>query len=270
MQKAETVQIQKYEVEFPQIEDCKRLMAVLSKLTEEPTLKFAPEGLYIRHTDRQDISLVDIFIPSSEFRVYHVDAPVLLTFRIEDFNKLIKAGKKCSLRLSNMEDSEKIRIRYEGREFQLYKMENPAKEQPLPDNIKNDGYFVIPSRKGRPGLIELLKDAESIAPKSFHRAAITFIIANNQVKVKSASDTVKFFSKLTVEDQNLIEARPTDPYEREAITATYAIKDLLQFLASIGYDGPLRVEIGRGRPLRTEFSLGAGKVQYFQAPIILE
>ncbi len=170
----------------------------------------------------------------------------------------IKTRQGMPVRFSQSEDG--LKVKFPNVEYTMYCIE-PYSKQDLPPAVKGfmaEAEFVIAPRL----LLRFLDEA--VKQKC---VALTFVVANNQVKVRSVSNEEKpkilGETKFTIGDGSLESAKLIDGGFEPAV-CSYRIRDLAKFLKAAESDRVL-IQLGTKLPLRSV----AGHFEYLQAPFIL-
>merc|ERR1712032_1533112 len=243
-------------------------MGAMKDLCKDVNFDVSEKGMQVQSMDSSHVALVSLMLRESAFQEFKCDRPSSLGMNVESLSKILKiCGPSDSLKLRYANDSDTVNFQCETSEedriadFDLKLMQIESEHMEIPEQQ----YKVVAK----------LPSAE------FQRICRDLKEFGETMHVKASKEGITFSVKGDVGTGNvLLKPRDSDkPEERvgltvhEPVTATFALRYLVQFSKAAPLCGSVELGLGPDAPLLVKYELETaenGHMQFYLAPKIDE
>jgi len=223
----------------------------IAALIDEGTFQIDSEGLKLRAMDPSQIALVDFELPSKAFEKFECTQPVAIGIDFSELSKITRRSKPED-RIDLSVDNNRLKMVFRGetkREFNTAIIDlssNPPKEPKIEFTAEI---------KISPNMIkDALKDAELLS----NHVALT---VQDLFSIKSDGDTGSV--NIEFPDDKLLSLSVST-----AARAVFSLDYLNNILKAAEIPSVVNLNLRTDAPLKTEYSIGDGRVVYYLAPRI--
>jgi proliferating cell nuclear antigen len=231
----------------------KAVIQSLSKLVDEATIKFKPEGIELEALDRAHIALIRLKFPKEMFSEYEVDQEFNFGFNTQYLLKIFKGIKRKEGISFEIESPEIVKLNILGAVVRSYNIKNLDVTPPE-----------IPSVN-----LEFEVNA-SLSSKGFNKAVQQISAVSDSIIISATEDSII----LKAEGENKIEiefSKENGSLQSIEITkqaiSSYSADYLNDILSLTTVSDYIVLSYAENKPIQLEFNIeGGGKVNYLQAP----
>lgn len=229
------------------------ILAAVSTVVDEVTMRVDPEGLSVRALDLAEVLMVDLSLPKASFETYEVQGEERVAFRISDVLKLLRSTVPNErVRIEPVENQ--LRFHVTGaftRSLGVPIFGLEAKDLPLPKvNPKNT--FTVPTAI----MGHLVQNGRHVSD------SVKFETYENKVVLSVKGEISSFVVDLLPEDGTL-----ADYALVPGSTVSYDLTRLLKIIPALDFSEKIIVAYGEDMPLRVSSRMDSkGQVDYFLAP----
>jgi proliferating cell nuclear antigen len=229
------------------------ILAAVSTVVDEVTMRVDPEGLSIKALDLAEVLMVDLSLPKASFEKYEVQGEERVAFRISDVLKLLRSTVPNErVRIEPVENQLMFHVtgaftRYLG--VPIFGGE--AKDLPIPKvNLKNT--FTVPTAI----MGHLVQNGRHVSD------SVKFETYEDKVVLSVKGEISSFVVDLLPEDGTL-----ADYALVQGSTVSYDLTRLFKIIPALDFSEKITVAYGEGMPLRISSQIDSkGQVDYFLAP----
>jgi len=172
----------------------------ISGLINEATFEFSPEGLTLKAIDPAIVAMTMLKMLPTCFSQYEIESTVKITVNLDYFLEVLKRVKqsdKVIIELDNAKGVLKVSMRGNmNREFLIALIENPEKEQKVP-NPEFEGEIIVDNNVLR----EAVKNCQMVSD------CATFIANNEWFEISASGDLNNVKQELTKDSPFLKQLR---------------------------------------------------------------
>jgi proliferating cell nuclear antigen len=234
----------------------KNLIGAISPLIDEGTFDIDKNGIKLRAMDPSHVAMVDFEWPKTVFDDYSCDTPTKLCINISEMLKFLKRiGSDESLELS-VDSQARLNMILQGkytRTFNMATLEPITEEIPAPKISFNAIAKISTS---------CLKNAmDDIATVSDH---IQFEMTSKTLNMSATGYLGSASVEVGTDSEELLSLSV-----KEKSTATFSLNYLSETIkAASTISDVVTIEFSKDMPLRLNFEMTEGKLQYYLAPRI--
>jgi proliferating cell nuclear antigen len=229
------------------------ILAAVSTVVDEVTLRVEPDGISVRALDMAEVSMVDLVLPKLAFEAYEVAVSERIAFRISDVLKLLRStAPDEKVRIEPVENQ--LWFYVTGaftRSFGVPIFGGEAKDLPLPKvNLRNS--FSAPLSV----MDQLLENGRHVS---------------DSVRIESKEDRVVLSVKGEISSFT-VELLPQDGTLKDyamvsGSTVSYDLGRLGKIVSALGFAESIRIAYDMDMPLRISSQIDSkGEISYFVAP----
>lgn len=240
-------------VSYDDIRDFKAIISALSKLVDEASIKFKPEGIELIAIDRAHISLIKLSIPKESFKEYDVQEEFSFGFNTQYLNKILGTSKRKESISFEATDPSSVTIKIIGALTRDYQVRNLDVSPPeVPElNLQFDVSASITSSGFKKAVNEIASVSDVVVIKA----------DENGITLKSRGES-NVEVEFTKDMGGLQEIELNKPVE-SAYSAEY-LNDILVLTKLSGFT---KLAFSEQKPLQLQFNMETGgNVIYLLAP----
>jgi len=246
-----------FKVKLAEASDWRKIINAVSALVDEAVFNADAEGLKLRAMDPSHVAMVDLEWKASAFEEYVCDKPISLGLNIREMLRLLRrTASGESLELSLDESGAKLMMRLTGkyaRTFSMATLDITGEEIPT---VKVN--FTARARMTTDCLVTAVEDAGTVSEN------IRFEATPDRFNMAASGDMGSFAVELDKSSEALLVLEV-----KEAAKATYSLSFLSQVVkAGSTSSETATVEFANNMPLKLDFELVQGKLEYYIAPYI--
>ncbi len=246
-----------FRVKLADATDWRNMLTAVSALVDEAVFNADSEGVKVKAMDPSHVALVDLEWKSTAFEEYVCDKPVSVGINLREMLKLLRrTGSDESLDLSFDEEAAKLVLKLSGkyvRTFSMSTLDLVGEEIP---SVKVA--FNAKARITTACLSRTVEDAATVSDN------IKFEAKAEGFNMKASGDLGSFTVELNKETEALV-----DLQVKEESSATYSLNFLSEIVkAASTTSETVSIEFSSNIPLKLDFELLQGKLQYLIAPYI--
>ncbi|MBO3802711.1 MAG: hypothetical protein JTT11_02355 [Candidatus Brockarchaeota archaeon] len=229
------------------------ILAAVSAVVDEVTLRVDPEGLNVRALDLAEVSMVDLSLKKEAFESYEVGGEERIAFRVSDVLKLLRSTvPNEKVKIEPVENQ--LRFQVTGsftRSFGVPIFGGESKNLPLPKvNLKNR--FTVPIAI----MAHLVQNGKHVSD------SVKLETQEKRVTLSVKGETSSFNVDLLPEDGTLV-----DYVLVAGSTVSYDLTRLSKIVSALDFADSVKVAYDADMPLRITASFGSsGEVNYYLAP----
>ncbi len=229
------------------------ILAAVSAVVDEVTLRVDPEGLNVRALDLAEVSMVDLSLRKEAFESYDVQSEERIAFRISDVLKLLRSTvPNEKVKIEPVENQ--LRFQVTGaftRSFGVPIFGGESKNLPLPKvNLKNS--FTVPIAI----MDQLVQNGKHISD------SVKLETQENKVVLSVKGETSSFTVDLLPEDGTLL-----DYVLVAGSTVSYDLTRLSKIVSVLDFADNVKIAYDADMPLRISSNIDSkGEINYFLAP----
>ncbi len=246
-----------FRVKLAEASDWRKIINAVSALVDEAVFNADVEGLKLRAMDPSHVAMVDLEWKASGFEEYTCDKAVNLGLNIREMVRLLRrtvSGESLELGLD--ESGAKLVMKLTGkyaRTFSMATLDLTGEEIPT---VKVS--FTAKARVTADCLARTVEDAGTVSEN------IRFEATGEKFTMAASGDMGSFAVDLDKSAEALLALEV-----KEASKATYSLSFLSQIVkAGSASSETVTVEFANNMPLKLDFELVQGKLEYFIAPYI--
>ncbi|MBW9141841.1 MAG: proliferating cell nuclear antigen (pcna) [Candidatus Aramenus sp.] len=240
-------------VSYEDVRNFKTIISVLSKLVDEASLKFKPEGIELEAIDRAHVSLLKLSFPKEEFKEYDVEQEVNFGFNTQYLLKVLSTARRKEELQIESTDVSQVTVRILGsypKEFTLRNIDVSPPELPQL-SLEFDVKASALSSAFKKGVEEIASVSELIELEA----------DENGIKLKSKGEA-EAEVELSKDAGSLQDIEITKPTQSD-----YSSDYLSDVISLTKLSGSMKVAFSSQKPLQLEFNTEAGgSVIYLLAP----
>jgi proliferating cell nuclear antigen len=234
----------------------KNLIGAISTLIDEGTFDIDKNGIKLRAMDPSHVAMVDFEWPKTIFNGYNCDIPTKLCINISEMSKFLKRiGSNESLELS-VDQQTRLNMIIKGkytRTFNMATLEPISEEIPAP-KITFNAIAKISTSCLKNAMDDIATVSDHIqfemTPKKLVMSASGYL---GSASVEVDTDSEELLSLLVKEESR---ATFSLNYLSETVKAASSLSDVVT------------IEFSKDMPIRLNFEMPEGKLQYYLAPRI--
>lgn len=246
-----------FKVKLAEASDWRKIVSAVSALVDEAVFNAEAGGLKLRAMDPSHVAMVDLEWKASGFEEYLCDKPFNLGLNIREMLRLMRrTASGESLELGLDETGAKLEMKLTGkyaRTFSMATLDLTGEEIPT---VKVS--FTTKARVTSDCLATTVEDAGTVSEN------IRFEAAPDSFKMAASGDMGSFTVELDKSSEALLSLDV-----KEASKATYSLSFLSQIVkAGSASSETVTIEFANNMPLKLDFELVQGKLEYFIAPYV--
>ncbi|MEM2905389.1 MAG: proliferating cell nuclear antigen (pcna) [Candidatus Bathyarchaeia archaeon] len=246
-----------FRVKLAESSDWRKIVNAVSALVDEAVFNADADGLKLRAMDPSHVAMVDLEWKASGFEEYACDKPISLGLNIREMLRLLRrTGSGESLELSLDESGAKLLMKLTGkyaRTFSMATLDITGEEVPV---VKVN--FTVKARVTGDCLSTTVEDAGTVSEN------IRFEATPEKLTMTASGDMGSFTVDLDRSSEALLALEVKEPAK-----ATYSLSFLSQVVkAGTASSETATVEFANNMPLKLDFELVQGKLEYYIAPYI--
>ncbi|MEM3926747.1 MAG: DNA polymerase sliding clamp [Desulfurococcaceae archaeon] len=227
----------------------------ISKIIEEATLNFSPNGLKLRAMDPSAVALIDLAIPVESFTEFDIPGEVNIGLNMEEFAKVLKRARKGDELVLEIGER-KISVIFEGKGIRRFTI--PSIETTLQE-IPEISFEVAFRGKILPKVFkDVVRELEPISD------VIEFHVPGDGDKliIRASSEIGNAELELSTSSGSLLECEILG----EA-SSKYTLDYLIDISTASQVSEFLLMEFGNETPIRLVYELpNGGKLEFYVAP----
>jgi proliferating cell nuclear antigen len=239
---------------IPEAKLFKEIIEAVGGLSEEVSLNFAPEGLKLSALDLDQTSLLVVNFPSDMFVEYSVEEPVNIGISVNNLKKILKHLKKGENLVVEF-DGEYVKFTIGAGSIatRMYKFRNI--EVPTQELSGFEMNFTVTAKIMAQALKKVIEDIEA-------SGGSTELSADQNALIVRAVGAGKVEAKFTTGSLALISLEVAEPAR-----SAYDTAKLANLLSITRVSDIVTLQFANKMPLRAEFVVGSGKIEYLLAPL---
>lgn len=240
-------------VVLPEAKLFKELIDAVGNVAEEVALNFTPDGFKLVALDVDQSSLLTVDFPRDMFLEFNVEEPVRIGIAVNNLKKILKFIKKGeNLVVDLSEDYVKFTIGAGAVASRTYKFRNL--DVPVPEISGFELNFTVTAKIMAQALRKVIEDIETAGGN-------TEFSADSNALVIRAVGAGKLEAKFTLGSLALLSLDVVEP-----AGAVYDTSKLVNILNISKVSDVVTLQFANKMPLRAEFIVGSGRVEYLLAP----
>jgi len=229
----------------------KRSVDAIAALIDEGTFEFAESGMALKAMDPSQIAMVDFEMPKKAFKAYEVSQKQSIGIDFSELSRVMRRAHPDDSITMELKGN-KLEIHYDGkskRKFLLPLID--ATPHPNKPKIEFDVKVKLPAND----LKEILADVELVSNY------VVFEASEKGIEISSESESGK--AEVTLSKDAVLELKVT-----KSARAMFPLEYLKNMTKNTDVANVIEINLKKDNPLRMEYAIGEGKVNYFLAPRI--
>lgn len=240
-------------VVLPEAKLFKEIIESVGNIAEEVALNFTPDGFKLMALDVDQSSLLTIDFPRDMFLEYSVEEPVRIGISVNNLKKILKHIKKGeNLAIELEDDYVKFTIGAGAVATRIFRFRNL--DVPVPEISGFELNFTATAKIMVQALKKIVEDIEAVGGS-------TEISADQNALVVRAVGAGKLEARFTTGSLALLSLEVVEPAR-----AVYDTAKLANILSITKVSDVVTLHLANKMPLKAEFVVGMGKVEYLLAP----